>query len=148
LIQSQAPQPRSPLARLGLGLGLALFALACAAEDLIVHQGLSLNQIDRNDARLYFTMRLKTWPDGTPVKVFVLPDDNPLHHKVVTDIVGLYPHQLRRAWDRQLFSGTGQAPVTVTTEQELVARVAATPGAVGYATSASGLPGVRPLKVR
>ena len=36
------------------------------------------------------------------------------------------------AWDRLVFSGTGQAPDTVTSTEEMLARVASTPGAIGY----------------
>lgn len=150
LIRRRARQPIDTRNWFGLCLCLCLAWVVspCSAAELIVHQGLSVPEISRNEARLYLTMRLRNWPDGTPVQVFVLPDDDPLHHKVVTDIFGLFPHQLRRAWDRQLFSGTGQVPTTVPTEAELIQRVAATPGALGYARSASGHPGVQLLKVR
>lgn len=93
-------------------------------------------------------MRLNQWPDGQGVKVFVLPDNHPLHKRVVKTVLGLYPYQLRRAWDRQLFSGTGQAPVVVSTEAELIDRVAKTPGALGYAASDSLNRSVRTVEVR
>ena len=45
-----------------------------------------------------------------------------------------FPYQLRSAWDRLVFSGTGQAPDTVSSPEEMLARVAGTPGAIGYLT--------------
>ena len=55
------------------------------------------------------TMRINQWPNGVPVRVFVLPDNERLHQRVVKGILGLYPYQLRRAWDRQSLPryGTG-----------------------------------------
>ena len=47
-------------------------------------------------------------------------------------ILGVFPHQLRRAWNRQIFAGTGQAPAKVESEQEMAEMVAKTPGAIGY----------------
>jgi hypothetical protein len=115
---------------------------------MIVHPGVGVTAITTNEARLYLTMRLKTWPNGVPVKVFVLPDEDPLHRRFATAVLGLYPYQLRRVWDRQLFSGTGQAPTTVASEAEMMRRVAATPGALGYVGSVPADAPVRSLEVR
>jgi ABC-type phosphate transport system substrate-binding protein len=102
------------------------------AQVMIAHDDLQINTIDRNQARLLFTMRIHQWPNNVPVRVFVLPDDHPLHRNFSKIVLGLFPYQLRGVWDRQLFSGTGQAPTTVTTEAEMLKRVASTPGAIGY----------------
>jgi len=77
-------------------------------------------------------MQLDQWPDGNRVRVFVLPDDSAIHRSFSKHKLTLYPRQLRRVWDRQLYSGTGQAPETVRSESEMRHKVATTPGAVGY----------------
>jgi hypothetical protein len=119
-----------------------------AGETLIAHPGAGVESLTRNEARLYMTMRLNEWPNGRHAQVFVLPDNHPLHEAVAKSVLGLYPYQLRRAWDRQLFSGTGPAPITVTTESEMIERVARTPGAIGYAYSDAVDESVRRLEVR
>lgn len=129
-------------------LGLFAWMPVAFAQDLVVHADVPVAALSRNEARLYLTMRLRNWPDGSAVHVFVLPDDHPLHERIANQVLGLYPYQLRRVWDRLVFSGTGQAPVTVQTPRELLERVAATPGSLGYAEKSS-LPGkVRPIEVR
>ncbi len=141
--------PRSGASRwLGLCLILSAAVWPATADTLIVNPGVGITSLSQNEARLYMTMRINQWPNGVPVRVFVLPDNERLHQRVVKGILGLYPYQLRRAWDRQLFSGTGQAPVTVGSEKELIERVASTPGAVGYADSEALDPAVRTLEVR
>lgn len=130
---------------------LLLFARAvCLAggEGLITHPSAGVESLTRNEARLYMTMRLNEWPNGRHAQVFVLPDNHPLHERVAKGILGLYPYQLRRAWDRQLFSGTGPAPIAVSTESEMIERVARTPGAIGYAHSDAVDASVRRLEVR
>ncbi|MCP1674137.1 hypothetical protein J2T57_001239 [Natronocella acetinitrilica] len=83
-------------------------------------------------ARALFSMRQRTLQDGTPVSVFVLPDAAAEHDQFVKETLRALPYQLRSAWDRQVFSGSGRSPVTVSSEQEMLARVATTRGAIGY----------------
>lgn len=79
-----------------------------------------------------FGMRLRKWEDGSGIKVFVLPDDNPLHIAFSKKVLLVYPYQLRYAWDRLVFSGTGEEPVKVKSEQQMREIVGSTPGAIGY----------------
>lgn len=74
----------------------------------------------------------KTWPDGTKIRVFVLPDDDQLHEIVSKEKLNVFPYQLRSMWDRLVFSGTGQAPIKVNSVEEMLTKVASTPGAIGY----------------
>jgi len=122
--------------------------LPAAAQELIAHPSAGITTLTRNEARLYFTMRLKTWPNGQPTKVFVLADNHPTHHHFTNEILGLYPYQLRRVWDRQIFSGTGQAPIAVANEKEMIKRVSTTPGAIGYAEGPITDANLRILQVR
>ena len=93
------------------GVVLTASVGAATGDTLIANPGVGVKDLSQNEARLYFGMRLNQWPDGQGVKVFVLPDNHPLHERFVKSVLGLYPYQLRRAWDRQLFPGTEQAPV-------------------------------------
>ncbi len=131
-----------------VGAALCCVSLHAWPQDLIAHRDADVETLTRNEARLFFTMRLKNWPNGTLVKVFVLPDNNALHNRFSNEVLGLYPYQLRRVWDRQIFSGTGQAPTTVSSEQEMLDRVATTPGAIGYADGPIENPSIRLLEVR
>lgn len=103
------------------------------AQEIVVNPSLAGEQdIKLNALRAIFSMRLRTWPDGTPVRVFVLDDDKDLHVKFAKKRLDIYPHQLRYSWDRLVYSGTGQAPTKVSSEKEMLEKVAATPGAIGY----------------
>ncbi|NEV61961.1 hypothetical protein [Thiorhodococcus minor] len=128
-------------------LTFALFLAPAAAQVLIVNESTAVAELTRNEARLYVTMRLKQWPDGTQVRLFVLPDDHDLHQRFVNVVLGLYPYQLRRVWDRQIFTGTGQAPTRVSSEDEMIQRVASTPGAIGYIESSEPSLGVRAVQI-
>lgn len=77
-------------------------------------------------------MRLRKWPDGQVIKVFVLKDDAPHHIEFSKSILHIFPYQLRRAWDRQVYSGTGQSPNKVKSIEEMWEKLSKTPGAIGY----------------
>ncbi len=84
--------------------------------------------ITRNILSAIFGMRFRTWENGTPIRVYVLPDNHPLHVMFCKQILGVFPHQYRTAWDRLVYSGTGQAPIEVASEEEMRTRVAGARG--------------------
>ena len=118
------------------------------AAEIVVHRALNQRDLTLNVARLLFTMRLLRWPDGTRVRVFVLPDSDPLHRVFAKQTLDLYPRQLRRVWDRHLFSGSGAVPVTVDSVDEMLRRVAETPGAIGYLPDGFAREAVRVIHVK
>lgn len=127
---------------------LLLCLPAFAAEVIVANPSVTETQLTRNEARLIYTLRRTQWPDGQPVRVFVLADDAPLHVDFVKHTLGLYPRQLRRVWDRRTYSGTGQAPHQVDSIAEMLANVANVPGAVGYLPDQKVDPTVKVLEVR
>ncbi|WP_295037760.1 hypothetical protein [Salinicola sp.] len=102
------------------------------ATVVIANKSVQQASLPLETLRAIFAMRQRTFPDGQAVHVFVLPDDNPIHEDFSKKVLGVYPHQLRLAWDRAVFSGTGQAPNEVSSEAEMIEDVASTPGSVGY----------------
>jgi hypothetical protein len=78
-------------------------------------------------------MRSRNWPSGDKITVFVLDDNHPTHVKFTKDILRTFPHNLRRIWDRRVFSGVGQAPTDLKTEEEMINEIANSTGAIGYA---------------
>jgi len=111
---------------------LLLLSSPVGAVEVVVNTQLDVPALSRNQLRAIFSMRLTQWPEGPAIRVFVLNDNDPLHRAFSKQLLGVFPHQLRRAWDRKVFSGTGQAPLSVTSQQEMRQRVADTPGAIGY----------------
>lgn len=102
--------------------------------DVIVNPGVSVNSISASSLRNIYTLRQTNWPGGQTIVVFVLPDNHPAHETFTKEKLGLYPYRLRQIWDRLSYSGMASAPLEVKDENELRARVRATPGAIGYIT--------------
>ncbi len=111
-------------------------AVSWANKDIEIVTHLSVSAIHKhisnNSLKAIFGMRLRTWSDGSTIKVFVLSDDDPLHQHFSKEKLNIFPYQLRSAWDRLVFSGMGQSPIKVSSKEEMLEKVAGTPGAIGY----------------
>ncbi len=124
---------------LSLWIGLAPWVAADQADSeeastvrLVANADVATHRLTRDTTRALFAMRQRTWPDGQAARVFVLPNRHPVHARFVKQHLSVYPHQLQLAWDRVVFSGTGQAPERVSNQAEMLERIATTPGALGY----------------
>lgn len=98
----------------------------------VINNHTTQRSISRNGLSAIFKMRLHQWRDGTPVTVFVLKDSNPLHKRFCKEMLNVFPHQLRRVWNKLVFSGSGQAPIILNDITEMQKRIRETPGAIGY----------------
>ncbi|MGH8614955.1 MAG: hypothetical protein ACREYF_23775 [Gammaproteobacteria bacterium] len=128
--------PATAWRRMTLCLVLALWvAMPAAADGTLapyVGRELSNNPLSHEQLREIFFVRQSKWRDGTPIRVFVLRDDHPLHIRFAKEILGVYPYQLRSVWDRMLFAGTGVPPTVVDSTEEMRRRVEETRGSIGY----------------
>ncbi len=102
------------------------------AVDVVVNATAEVSHLSRSSLLAVFSMRKTSWPNGAKIRVFVLPDDHPLHAEFCKTILGVYPHQMRRRWNKIVFSGTGQSPSVVRSLSAMMHEVATTPGAIGY----------------
>ncbi len=109
------------------------------ADSVIVSQDVKEQTLNRNVLLAVFSMRVTRWPDGRPIRVFVLPDRHPLHDLFVKEHLQIFPYQLRNNWDRQVFTGTGSEPEQVDTMEEMYRMVSQTDGAIGYISDSSKL---------
>lgn len=127
---------RQLLLSLALAVLLAPSVGSADAHDvlLIAHPDVDTETLTRDTTRAIFAMRQRSWPGGQAVRVFVLPNDHTLHRRFAKQRLAVYPHQLQLAWDRQVFSGTGQAPTRVVSPADMLERVASTSGGIGYLT--------------
>ena len=105
-----------------------------ATDDIVViaHPSVSQSSMQVSNVRSIFGMRSRNWPTGSSIDVFVLPDDHPTHVKFTKDILQTFPYNLRRIWDRRVFSGVGQAPTSLSSEEEMINHIANSKGAIGY----------------
>ena len=126
---------------------VSLLPKPLGAVELVVHRNVAIEELNVNVARLLFTMRLQNWPDGMRVRVFVFDRAKSVHREFAKQALDLYPRQLQRVWDRNLFSGSGAVPSTVESPEEMLTRIKETPGAIGYLPDGYATDAVKVLHV-
>lgn len=114
---------------------------------IIVNPSVIKQNLNERQVRRIFSMRQTAWSDQQAIHVYVLANKHIVHQHFSTQILGLFPYQLERIWNNLVFSGLGEAPITVNNEQEMLDKISKHPGAIGYVTSAVMLPNVRAIEL-
>lgn len=110
----------------------SLSSHSAIAAEIIVNKSVPGGAYSKEDLRAIFSMQKRFWSTQRQIKVFVLPDGSQIHKDFVKNSLNMFPHQLRRVWDRLTYSGTGIAPVELSSEQEMAEKIANTPDSIGY----------------
>ena len=118
--------------KLLISLALLLWVNTSFAISLIVNDSVSFSPDSSKDIRNIFTLQQTHWENGNKIQVFVLPDDNAVHQQFSKSVTQIFPYQYRRIWDRVTFSGTGLAPTTVNSMEEMLEKVSQTKNSIGY----------------
>lgn len=98
----------------------------------LVNSSVTLSELTLTQLRSIFSLRARRWEDGTPIRLVVLADENTVHREFTRSVLKMLTHQLRRHWDRYIYSGTGQGPIVVTNQKEMIAKLKQLKGAIGY----------------
>ena len=118
--------------KLLISLALLLWVNTSFAISLIVNDSVSFSPASSKDIRNIFTLQQTHWENGNKIQIFVFPDDNAVHQQFSKSITQIFPYQYRRIWDRVTFSGTGLAPTTVNSMEEMLEKVSQTKNSIGY----------------
>ena len=102
---------------------------------IIVHPSNPTASLSLNETRAIFSLRARQWENGSAITVVVLEEDHQHHADFLRKNLKMLPHQLRRQWDRFIYSGLGQGPKIVSSEEELMKIISQEPGSIGYISS-------------
>ena len=132
---------------------ISLFAMAIgststvsAEETVFVNGASAIAGISDDDLKDYYLGKKASWPDGSKVTVVVLKDG--ASHENLMKKLGKSTSQFSTSWKKLVFTGKGSMPEQVGSEDELVAYVAKTPGAIGYADAGKAKDGVKAIPVK
>ena len=128
-----------------LTLALALFVLAMTAAPatvaeppkqaglvLVVHADNPVARLDRRTLRAIYLGLTTFWARDLRVRPYHRPHDGAAGKPFFRDVLGMTPARYRHTWQKQQLSGQGVEPEVVPTAAGMVARVAASAGAIGY----------------
>lgn len=129
-----------------LALLLAATPGSCDDDAIVVHPSVAEAGVDVETLRDVFLGRRVAWSNGQRIVVVLLKEGASSDHLSAT--LDKTPQQLLNWWKRLVFTGDGLMPVVVSSERELVQRVAATPGAIAWVSRGSLGDGIRVLPLR
>ena len=114
-------------------LALAAFAAPARAQIAVVaHPGVADASADTGALIGIYSLDKTRWSDGSAVVPF---DATTASQEAFYGALGQSAGQFKKVWLRKKLSGEGQPPESLGSDAEVLAKVASTPGAVGFVSA-------------
>ncbi|MCB1054509.1 MAG: hypothetical protein KDD11_03235 [Acidobacteria bacterium] len=101
---------------------------------LVANRSVPVESLDRSEVSDIFLSQEAHWSDGSVVKPVTLRTAE-VREEFAKVIHGKDDLQLRKHWQRQIFTGRGSPPPERPSDEALLDYVARTPGAIGYVSA-------------
>lgn len=122
-----------------------LSSLAHAGLAVVAHPSVAVSALSAEQVSQIYMGRATSLPGGAAVTPIDMPEGSPLRVQFASRVLGKNEQQLRSYWSRMIFTGKGQPPRSVASQDDVLRMVAATPGAIGYVDSKAVTPKVKVL---
>lgn len=104
---------------------------ATAQVAVIAHKEVPADTVDRIQVLDFYTRDIKKWTSKLPVVVFDLKPDNEVK-EAFYKFLGKSTSRMKSIWLKKLLSGEGDPPEELKSQDEMLQKVATTPGAIGF----------------
>lgn len=118
---------------------------AFAADGVFITHPSGPDSVSRDEIKSILLGNKTKWDNGTVIHLAVLTD-GPIQDRVAQEYAARSADQFEKYWKKQVFTGKGAAPESLKSDADMIAYVAKTPGAFGYAGSAGA--GVKVLTIK
>jgi ABC-type phosphate transport system substrate-binding protein len=98
---------------------------------VIAHRSVPAAAIDRTQLLDFYTGDERAWANGQPVVAMDLAARTEIREAFYR-YLGKTSSRMRSIWLKRKLSGDGDPPPALETEEAMLARVSATPGAIGF----------------
>ena len=113
---------------------------------IVAHPKTPVTSISQQELRLIFFGKKKAWSNGSRVLPITIKRKE-LHTSFLQNCLNKSRRQFTNFWKRMIFTGKGIPPKAVGSEEELLAYVAANPGAIGYISGQTQAAGLKTLRL-
>lgn len=110
---------------------LLVFSTVNAQVTIIANNSVSVSSINKSELLDIYSLSIKNWDNDDKIIVLDLKSDNDVKAKFYNHL-GKSNSALKKVWMRAQLTGEGFAPDAMNSEEEILKKVAATPGAIGY----------------
>ena len=98
---------------------------------VIANKSVSDASLDSKKVEEIYSLKLKTWSDGKSITLFAYKSDNGTVEKFYSSM-GKSSSDMKKLWMKLQLTGEGTAPEALGSEDEVLNKVASTPGAIGF----------------
>src|SRR5437762_2320172 len=131
-----------------LSLLLIVAAAASAAEfKIVANNATQFSSLSREELKAIFMKRSSRWKDGSDVTPVDQAAASPTRARFTQEVHGKPVAAIESFWQQQIFSGRQVPPITKASDDEVLAFVRATPGAIGYVSSTTPTGGVKVIAI-
>ena len=102
---------------------------------VIAHKSVPVDKIKKTELLDFYTGDIKKWSDGTNVIVKDLKPKGDVK-KTFYKFLGKTPSRMKSIWLKSMLSGEGDPPEALISEEKMLQKIAATPGAIGFLSQA------------
>lgn len=127
-------------------IGISLGSFAPAQVAVIVNSSVQANEINNTELLDFYTRDVRVWQNGDPVIVFDLKPKSDVK-ETFYNFLGKSTSRMKSIWMKKMLSGEGDPPEALETEKDIVKKVAATPGAIGFVSQSEVTEDVKVLVV-
>ena len=118
-----------------------------SAYKVVVNAGQATQSLTRAQAAALFLKRTTAWEQGGGVVQPVMLSGGPVRDQFCSEVLGKSSAAINTYWTRLVFAGRETPPVEKGSDDEVLAYVRATPGAIGFVSAASSASGVKVITV-
>jgi ABC-type phosphate transport system substrate-binding protein len=131
-------------------VALVAFAapLQAQAFKVVAHEGVSDAELSADVLSKIFLKQSPKFPSGVAAKPVDLKKDSPVRAQFSTAVVGRPVTAVETYWQQQIFAGKEVPPPAKASDDEVLAFVRSTPGAIGYVSAGAATAGVKVITVK
>jgi ABC-type phosphate transport system substrate-binding protein len=120
---------------------------ALAGVAVIVNKANPVDELPADDVRNIFLGKKTTWSGGKTIS-FVVQEGTAAHRDFATVVMDKTVQQYDLYWKKAMFTGTGSAPKSFRSDDEVKAYVASRVNAIGYVDDGAVDHSVKKINVR
>jgi ABC-type phosphate transport system substrate-binding protein len=127
---------------------LVCASLSCAAVEVqvIANKEIGLTAMQENDLSDYFLGKKTRLPGGQKATILTNGDRDETE-RFLDRYLDQTPARFSASWKRMVFTGRGIPPTEAKDDQDMIALVKKTPGAIGYVALGAAVDGVLVLSI-
>lgn len=111
---------------------LLVFANSATAQvAVIANASVPVDEIGKTELGDLYTGDIRNWSDGNPVIVLDLQPKGDVKNTFYK-YFGKSTSRMKSIWLKNMLQGEGDPPESIATEDEMLEKVASTPGAIGF----------------